>query len=377
MIYACQLSFALVFQSIPPILRLIISELKITHAQAGLLMSLFALPGIFLAIPSGMILERFGVKKLSVISLILMIIGTSLIGLSDSFLIIALGRTVSGIGAITLAVILPQVLSRWFMRKELGLGMGVYNTAVPLGTIISFNAFTIIGTNLGWRVPIFITTFGCLLALTIFLLLFREPTPRSVEPKTSVFLEVKQVKRTIWLLGLTWMWFNAAFISFFTFGQDFLIAKGFEVASAGFLSSIVMIGPLFLSPIIGYLVNRFGKEEIFIIVGATVLTFLLFFISAVPVTTPLLILIGVFLALVPAPIFSLPSKIVKPQNLGLAFGILLTGLNVGVLAGPYLTGLAKDLTGEYALSFYLMSLFTILQTLTILLSYRLKTKNSS
>ncbi|MCK5563537.1 hypothetical protein KAI30_05125, partial [Candidatus Bathyarchaeota archaeon] len=45
MSYFCMLAFALVFQSIPPILTLIISELNITHAQAGLIISLFALPG--------------------------------------------------------------------------------------------------------------------------------------------------------------------------------------------------------------------------------------------------------------------------------------------------------------------------------------------
>jgi len=80
---------------------------------------------------------------------------------------------------------------------------------------------------------------------------------------------------------------------------------------------------------------------------------------------------------VPAPIFSLPSKIVKPQDLGLAFGILTACSNMGVLAGPYLAGLAKDLTGEYTFSLYLISFFNILQTLTILLLYVLRTKTTS
>jgi len=376
MTYACQISFALVFQSIPPILRLIVSELKITHAQAGLLMSLFALPGVFLAIPSGIISDRFGAKKVGFASLILMIIGTFLAGLSNSFLLMALGRTVSGIGAITLVIVLPQLLSRWFMHKELGLGMGVFNTAMPLGTITSFNVLSIIGANLGWRVPIFLTTAVCAGALLIFLLLFREPAPRSREPRISVILEVSRTGKPIWFVGLTWMWFNAAFISFLTFAQDFFVAKGYEVASASFLSSIVMMGSLFLSPLIGYLVNKFGKEEGFIIIGGAVLAFLIFLVSIIISPIPMLVLIGLFVAFVPAPLFSLPSKIVKPQDLGLAFGILTTCSNMGVLAGPYLAGLAKDLTGEYTFSLYLMSLFNILQALTILLLYLLRTKTT-
>jgi len=172
------------------------------------------------------------------------------------------------------------------------------------------------------------------------------------------------------------MWFNASFISFLTFVQDFFVAKGYEVASASFLSSIVMMGSLFLSPLIGYLVNKFGKEEVLIITGGAVLAFLIFSVSIVISPIPMLMLIGLFVAFVPAPIFSLPSTIVKPQDLGLAFGILTTCSNMGVLAGPYLTGLAKDLTGEYTFSLYLMSLFNILQALTILLLYLLRTKTT-
>lgn len=176
MSYVCMLAFALVFQSIPPILKLIISELNITHAQAGLLMSLFALPGIFIAIPSGIISDRFGVRKVGITSLVLMVIGTFVVGTSNNFPSICVGRLISGIGAITLAIVLPQLLSRWFMGKELGIGMGVFNTAMPLGTVASFNVFGIMGSNLGWQSSIFLTTVFSVLALLIFLWLFKEPT---------------------------------------------------------------------------------------------------------------------------------------------------------------------------------------------------------
>ena len=49
-IYIFMLVFALVFQGIPPVFGYIISELGISHAQVGALMSLFGLPGIFISI---------------------------------------------------------------------------------------------------------------------------------------------------------------------------------------------------------------------------------------------------------------------------------------------------------------------------------------
>lgn len=363
--YVCMLSFAIVFQSIPPLLTLIMPEFDISYAQAGLLMSLFALPGIFISLPGGIVSDRFGMKKVSITSLILMIIGTLIVGTSNTFLQACLGRIISGIGGLTLAIVLPQMLSRWFLGKELGIGMGVFNTAMPLGTILSFNAFGVIGGNLSWQIPIFLTTAISSLALLIFLWIFKKPTLDTKKVNSSVFKDITKLGPSIWLLGFSWMWFNAAFISFLTFSSSFFEVKGYEIGSAGFLASIVMVGPLLLSPLIGYFLHRFGREESLIGVGGVILASLIFFIPASPFVIPLLVLIGIFAALTPAPVFSLPPKIVKPENIGLAFGIVTTCLNIGILAGPYLAGLARDFTGEYTLSFYLMALFAVLQTITI------------
>ncbi len=375
MSYVCMLAFALVFQSIPPVLALIISELNITYAQAGLLMSLFALPGVFIALPSGIISDRYGMRKVGIASLSLMVIGTFIVGVSGNLPSIYVGRLISGVGALTLAIVLPQLLSRWFIGKEIGIGMGVFNTAMPLGTITSFNIFSILGNDLGWKFPIFLTTVASILALLIFLWLFKEPTKEIKRNEDSLSQNIADTGILIWIVGFTWMWFNAAFISFLTFAPNFFVSKGYEPSFAGFMSSIVMMGSLFLSPLIGYLVYKFGREEMLIVVGGAVLTLLIFLVPTASMHLSLLIFVGIFTAFIPAPVFSLPSKIVQPQSLGLGFGILTACLNVGVLAGPYLTGLAKDLTGEYTASFYLMSVFTVMQIVTTIifgLRYRRK-----
>lgn len=369
------LSFAMVFQSIPPLLTLFRQEFGISHAQAGLLMSLFALPGIFVALPGGVISDRFGMKKTGVTSLVLMIAGTLIVGTSNASLQAYVGRTVSGIGGLTLAIVLPQLVSKWFLGKELGVGMGVFNTAMPLGTILSLNVFSVIGNGLGWQVPIFLTTTASIFALLLFLWLYKKPTEKSENAKRSISGDITKLGSSIWLVGFSWMWFNAAFISFLTFSHDFFVAKGYEIGSAGFMSSIVMMGSLFLSPLIGYFVYKFGREEIFIGLGGVILAVLIFFIPASSHILLLLVLIGTFAGLVPASIFSLPSKIVKPKNLGLAFGIITACSNIGVLAGPFLAGLARDFTGEYAFSFYLLSLFAVLQTVTIGLFSFFRIKN--
>lgn len=371
-VYVCQFSFALVFQSIPPVLRLIISDLGITHAQAGLLMSLFALPGIFIAIPGGIISDLYGMKRVAIASLLLMITGSLIVGFSWSFVVMALGRAVEGIGALTLAIVLPQILSSRFGRGELGLALGIFNTGVPVGTVTSFNLLGLMGLSWGWRAPIYLTTLVAAIALALLLLIFKESEHR--EPMKGSPFVFQEMGIPIWLVGLAWMWFNAAFISYLTFAQDFFIARGYAAAFASFMTSMVMLISALLSPVVGYLIGKFGREEVFIAVGGAALAPLFLLLSSNLPPFLLLALMGVFVSFVPPPIFSLPSRLVRRQNLGLAFGILSTCLNVGVSAGPYFVGFLKDFTGEYTVSFYLMSFFNILQIVTILILYFVKNR---
>jgi predicted MFS family arabinose efflux permease len=363
-VYLCMLSFALVFQSVPPILTLIRQELDVSHAQAGLLMSLFALPGIFVAIPGGAISDRFGARRTGLAAMLLMIAGTLILGTASSISHAYAGRIIAGVGGLTLAVVLPQLLSKWFVGKELGLGMGVYNTAMPLGTIVSLNVFSTLGESFGWRAPIATTSAMSLVALLVFLLFYREPDEEAAKAK-GCSATAESPGLSIWLIGICWMWFNAALISFVTFSSDFLVGEGYEVSLAGSMSSLVMLGSLALSPIVGYVVHKNGNESAFIGTGGVLLAILIYFVPVSSVLVPLFVLTGIAASLIPAPIYSLPPKIVRSKNLGLAFGIMTACLNVGVLAGPYLVGLVRDLTGNYVLGFHLMTVFALLLTNTI------------
>ena len=50
----------------------------------------------------------------------------------------------------------------------------------------------------------------------------------------------------------------------------------------------------------------------------------------------------------------------------MAFGILSSCLNVGILLGPFLVGYLRDLTGSYRLGFISMAGFSLLAALSIL-----------
>lgn len=372
--YLCMLVFAFTLQSLPPILTLIIEELKLTHAEAGLLMSLFSLPAIFLAILAGLLSDRWGPFKTGVISLVLVITATLLFAVSDTFLYAGLGRVIAGIGAVTISIIAAQMLSQWFRGRQIGTAMGIYNTAMPVGTIICFTTFGRLGESLGWRMPIFITALIGVVGLIAFLLLYKAaPNPPQKidfdkeEKVTGLFSGLPKVGVLIWLVAFCWMWFNAATISFSTFAPDFFMSKGYSIGFAGFLASLVMWGALGLSPVIGYLVDKVNNNDVFIGVGGVIMATAIYLVTRSTDFLFPMVVMAVAVAFIPAPVFSFPSKILQPENLGLGFGILSTVSGVGMFFGPYMAGLVRDKTGSYEISFIFLSILALLVTLTAII----------
>ncbi len=371
-VYLSILAFTLIFQSIPPLLPLIIAELHLTYAQSGLLMSLFSLPGLFISLLGGFLSDRYRMRPLAAGCFLLMIGGTLLVGLGMNLQILWVGRVIAGIGGITLSIFLPKLLSQWFKDRELGLAMGIYNTGVPLGSVICFGFFGKMGSLWGWRIPILFTGMYLLITFILFLSLYRlppSPVPREGRP-LSIYKSLKEAGWPIWLAGFSWLWFNAAFSSFATFAPNFFLQKGYTIEESGLLIGIPLLGSLLFSAPIGYLVDRFRHQEWFIGTGAVALAVLALFFNFSSSFLLLVILMGIFSAMIPAPIYSLPPEMLKPENVGLGFGVISTCSSVGLFVAPYLVGKARDLTGSYNWSFVLISVFFFLITIFIGFTHR-------
>ena len=366
-VYLSILAFTFIFQSIPPVLPLIISELHLTYAQSGLFMSLFALPGLFISLLGGFLSDRYGMRPLGMGCFLLMIGGTLLVGLGMDLRILWLGRITAGIGGLTLSVLLPKLLSQWFKDKELGLAMGIFNTGVPLGSVICFGLFGNIASLWGWRFPILLTGAYSLLTSVLFLTFYNLPSSHRMEnPRPSgIYSSLKEMGLPIWWVGLSWLWFNAAFVSFATFAPNFFLQKGYTIEQSGFLIGIPLLGSLFLSPPTGYLVDRFRHQEWFIGIGGIALSILTLSFNFSSSFLLLVTLMAAFSATIPSPIYSLPPEILKSENVGLGFGVISTCSSVGLFAAPYLVGKAKDLTSSFSWSFILISLFFLLTAICI------------
>ena len=174
----------------------------------------------------------------------------------------------------------------------------------------------------------------------------------------------------IWMVGLSWLWFNAAFTSFATFAPDLFLQKHYTIEQSGLLVGIPLLGSLFFSTPIGYLVDRFKHQEWFIGTGGIALAVLTLFFNFSSWFLLFVILMGIFSAMIPAPIYSLPPEMLKTENVGLGFGVISTCSSIGLFVAPYLVGKVKDITGSYDWSFILISIFSLLIMIFILLAWQ-------
>ncbi len=366
----CLLTFGVIFQSIPPLIRILVNVLNVSYAKAGALMGIFTLPSIFLSLPGGMLADRYGPRKAGVASLFCMVLGSAIVALADSYWVIATGRLVAGIGATVLIVVTPKIVTSWFYDREIGLSMGIFNTAMPLGTILSLNFMGVIAHRFSWQASIWVGFAVSVAALSLFPLLYRSRNDdeglRS-DPQ-NLLTVIKQAGGNVWLVGMSWGLFNAGIISFFTYAPDYFVSQGENIAKAGLLASYPMWGSIFLSPLVGMSIDRIGSKWLFVSVGCCGIAILLYLLPQLTHhATILSISIGIFVALLTPAIFSLPAELLPEPMMGFAFGILGTTLGIGISVGPYIVGSLRDATGDYLWSFAAMAIFSGLGIIPMLI----------
>ena len=138
------------------ILPLILSDLKISDAQGGLLQSLFIVAYALACGPFGW-LGDIG-KRLRLIAggVFVWSVATIASGLAPTYGWLLLARGVIGIGEASYAVITPSLLSDCYPAARRARVLGIFYAAIPVGTALGYILGGWIGESHGWRAAFFI-----------------------------------------------------------------------------------------------------------------------------------------------------------------------------------------------------------------------------
>jgi len=369
------LTFSFCLQTVPPLMRLLVADFQISFTQAGLLMGLFTLPALLVALPSGVLLDRYGARRIALLAAVLLLLGNLLAALAGDYLWLALGRFIAGSGAAVVMVVAPQVVASAFRQQGLGLAMGLFNISVPLGTMLALYGVALLLPEWGWQSAFWLDLLLSSLLLLLVLLLYPKvaAAEKRCSPTGSVWQALVSTPAPLLWLTLCLGFYSMGAMQFFSFAPAFYQAEGVSEAQAGLLASLPMLPSLLLAPLFGWISDRIGLRWLFVVVGslgAALVLLILPLDDLGGVFYPLLL--GLFLALMVPTIYSMPADLLPPERLGLAYGLLSMAFGVGGLSGSLLVGMARDWSGDYQLGFQWMALLSLLAAGAMVRVWRLQ-----
>ncbi len=371
---------------------------------------------VFFLIFAGIILDKMGVRFTGILSASVMIIGAAiklyavsswfspesgLYQFLDSFWVsfpptaklASLGFMIFGCGVEMAGVTVSKAIARWFKGKELALAMGIEMAIARLGVAVVFRLSPYLSTYLNETMPTVVTpVLVCTLLLIIGLLSFsvfslmdlkfEKQKGAETEDEHEEAFKVSDIgklftsKPFLIIAGLCVLYYSAIF-PFQKFATGMLEANlnmPRDVAAGIF--SWFPIGAMFLTPPLGFFLDRVGKGASMLILGAILMISCHLVFALVPLTTPIayaaIVLLGISFSLVPAALWPSVPKIVEERYLGSAYSVIFWIQNIGLLAFPIIIGWALDQTGSYTVP---MLIFSSLGVFALLLGLWLKAED--
>ena len=148
----------------------LVRDLGISASQLGLLTSAFFISMIFLQLPLGMVLDRFGLRRTSVVLMTMAVGGAILFALAGTMSDLFMGRALIGVGMATGGMAAMTAFVKWFPSDRLPLiingmaaagALGVLTATVPVEAALAYTDWR--GIYMGLAVFSFLVLLAILL----------------------------------------------------------------------------------------------------------------------------------------------------------------------------------------------------------------------
>jgi predicted MFS family arabinose efflux permease len=325
------------FFVVPPLIPELVSRFGLSNFEVGLLMGAISVPAVFLAIVVGLAVDRLAPRRVGVLSLAVMFIGSVTFALAPTFGLLLTGRLLFGIGGLVVNLLLARLLTEAFSGRELALAMGVFMATYPASMITVYSFHPVLIDLIGWRNELLLLAGLVGLAIPLFLVAVGRGGPSQNEadrPRISF-----SIPPSLAALALTWMLFFAVHSSVLTFAPGWAGGGATALLIVTLVMWVAMIG----SPLVGILIDRTSRPTRWVLGGLGIQGATLFGTAfGVLSPTPAMFGIGLAAALTPTAVYALPGLLVEPRRVGFAFGFITMFSNLGTIVGPATVGALID-----------------------------------
>ncbi len=156
-----------------PLLPDLRDDLGISIATAGLVVATYGLARLITDLPSGLLLDRFGERRLAAVGVALLTVGSTIGAVSPTVELLILARVLSGLGSGLLTTVVLTALSWTAGAANRGQVMSVFQLANNTGIAFYPLVGGLIGLVAGWRATFVVAAAGALAAGLILMPLLR------------------------------------------------------------------------------------------------------------------------------------------------------------------------------------------------------------
>ncbi len=382
--------------AIPPIIPLLVTDLGISYAQAGFLLTVFFIMYTVFQLPAGVLADWLGKRRLLIFGLAGMSLAILFASTADGYGMLLVAQAIAGICGSTFHPTGMSIISDAETEGTEGRAMGVFGFGGAIGTLTSPLLIGGLAAIAGWRVALAGAAILGLAVTASFIVLYRrDSAPTSTNTSTEIIDEsvAETLQRAVGGLlavplsrGTVLLFFITLILSLqhraiHTFTTSYVVAEtGASVSFGNIVFFVLLFGGSLSSLWAGDLADTFDRTLLggitalltALLVGATLLLAAL--IVGIPPWATTLVL-GVWFFLIGLLMYAaypvknaLISEQAEAEFSGSLFGIIQTASAIGSASGPAIFGVLSTEWGVVAAFPAIAIVSVILAVLFFLLS---------
>ena len=300
--------------------------MKLLPTQFSTIATAPLLPGIFLSLIAGLLVDRFGVRKILVGTMVITAAGVILRVFANGFWTMYLTMICMGVAATFLNSNVGKILGQWFSPKRMALCMGIFlasaNAAMSLGTGTA-------GLFPNMRAAFIGSAILAVIVLILWIVLMRDKPDEKTDSgagtkeKVSVLqgLKICATNRTVWMCAVCLFLSVGGITSVANFMPSALNERGFSESACNVVSMAVTLGGLagcLLAPLTA---RFFRTKRVFFIMNGILAGLGVLFawrISSSPAVTFILLFLSGYFATGSSPLMM--SMPVQDPQIGTRYG---------------------------------------------------------
>jgi MFS family permease len=378
----------------------IASEFKLSAVGMGYLFSSFIWSYALFLIPMGILIDRFGTKRMAGVGIFVWSAATALTGAASSFGSLLLARLVMGAGESVSNPVGAKVIRQWIPANERGMVTSMFNSGSYAGPAICSVILGSLVALYGWRMS-FVIAGGIGFAwLVAWLVFFNSPekarwlkaeerekivrerntttiSASAVGAESSGLLSLMRTP-TLWGLALTQGCNVYTQYLFLTWLPSYLQAsRGLSITHTGLFSAVPYAAAVVLCIFVGRLSDQYLKKSgvgtgrrrnavaLSMLAGTSIL--------AMPFTSNLAVLLVVFsitltgIASTTSLNFALLNDLLpNSRDVAKAMAFVVVGGNIFGMIAPIATGYVIAATGSYDWAFGIAGLLLLIGAAVVL-----------